>query len=357
MITSQLLQLVVVVLAGVNSARAQFSNIVAFGDSFSDNGSGTYALTFGLIPPSPPYFQGRFSNNIVWVEHLSNIYQCPLTCFAYGGSMATNSDVPPNLQLTVGRLPDLSQQLSLFQKAGVKYNPSTTLYTVFSGANDYIDKFDQGGVNAGAVSGAVLDFLKNLVGVAGAVNIVVLNMPPIDKTPEWHAKPAAVGVAEAFNQELNAGIQALMASNPGINIMTGDIYGYLNSMIDSNSGLASSNGITNVDTSCLVGNTNNVCPDPDSHLFWDGVHLTTKGHAVLAQSIASTVVAMQAPAVGSGPTQSQSSGSVTTGSSVDSSGGGSNGGKNGAKRGSGALWVEGAMMLVGAGFFAMMALV
>ena len=41
-----------------------FSQVIAFGDSLTDNGNGRYA--------QPPNFQGRSSDGIVWVEYLAN---------------------------------------------------------------------------------------------------------------------------------------------------------------------------------------------------------------------------------------------------------------------------------------------
>jgi phospholipase/lecithinase/hemolysin len=67
-----------------DSDRANpFSKIYVFGESLSDPGN-VYNVTqsvqpfeksFGLdipvIPPSPPYFDGRFTNGSVWVENLA----------------------------------------------------------------------------------------------------------------------------------------------------------------------------------------------------------------------------------------------------------------------------------------------
>lgn len=46
------------------------TEIFIFGDSLSDSGS-SFALTFGAIPPEPPYDSGRFSNGLVAVEYLA----------------------------------------------------------------------------------------------------------------------------------------------------------------------------------------------------------------------------------------------------------------------------------------------
>src|SRR5690242_20274022 len=59
-------------LALPGGALAQtYSGVQAFGDSLTDNGN-LFALTRAIqpVPPSPPYFDGRFSNGPVWVEQL-----------------------------------------------------------------------------------------------------------------------------------------------------------------------------------------------------------------------------------------------------------------------------------------------
>jgi phospholipase/lecithinase/hemolysin len=41
-------------------------------------------------------------------------------------------------------------------------------------------------------------------------------------------------------------------------------------------------GFTNVNDPCLVDAT--VCTDPDSHLFWDDIHPTTRAHQFIASA-------------------------------------------------------------------------
>src|SRR3989344_4420618 len=62
------LALAAVAFAAASSAQA-YSQIVAFGDSLSDNGN-LHALMaqFNVDTPASPYFEGRFSNGPVAVE-------------------------------------------------------------------------------------------------------------------------------------------------------------------------------------------------------------------------------------------------------------------------------------------------
>jgi len=102
--------------AGLTFANPKFNTLIVFGDSISgkrstdpyktnssiylkviinwlffsscqqDNGNGTFTLTNGRIPSSPPYFEGRFSNGPVWNEYLADDLGIPLINRAFGGA-------------------------------------------------------------------------------------------------------------------------------------------------------------------------------------------------------------------------------------------------------------------------------
>ena len=72
---------------GIDFTNAQtnsYSNIYVFGDSLVDTGNLFNATTFvqessellgidiPVVPSSPPYFEGRFSNGQIWVDNLAN---------------------------------------------------------------------------------------------------------------------------------------------------------------------------------------------------------------------------------------------------------------------------------------------
>ncbi|MBT7244787.1 MAG: hypothetical protein HN874_04990, partial [Euryarchaeota archaeon] len=54
-----------------NSILEPASNLVVFGDSLSDMGNGNADLIVSTVFSSPPYWNGRFSNGPVWIEHIS----------------------------------------------------------------------------------------------------------------------------------------------------------------------------------------------------------------------------------------------------------------------------------------------
>ena len=58
------------ILCLARSVNAQsFTDLLVFGDSLSETGN-VQVGSEGVFPASPPYFEGRWSNGPVWVEHV-----------------------------------------------------------------------------------------------------------------------------------------------------------------------------------------------------------------------------------------------------------------------------------------------
>ncbi|KAJ3323629.1 hypothetical protein HDU76_013602 [Blyttiomyces sp. JEL0837] len=108
-----ILTITLAVIAAID-AKATFTNVVSFGDSFSDNGN-VFKITGA---PSAPYYQGRFSNGPVFCEQLATMLGATLTDYAYGGAVSSLNDVPSVLQDAAKAVPDLEGQLALLKNAG-----------------------------------------------------------------------------------------------------------------------------------------------------------------------------------------------------------------------------------------------
>ena len=61
---------IVSLLLPLKAVAANFAELYVFGDSLSDTGN-TFDFTAGNIPPTPPYFPGRFSNGLIWIDYLA----------------------------------------------------------------------------------------------------------------------------------------------------------------------------------------------------------------------------------------------------------------------------------------------
>src|SRR5579862_4048925 len=134
----RVLILVVLSLAGsISAARADYVQIVSFGDSLSDTGN-LFAASGGTAPPSP-YYNGHFSNGPIWVESLPAKLSVPSpTASSLGGtnyawaSAESGAGVSPSYGV-----PNLLTQIASFSLTNKL--TAKSLVTVWAGGNDFLD--------------------------------------------------------------------------------------------------------------------------------------------------------------------------------------------------------------------------
>src|ERR1700675_5016838 len=117
---------------GTITAAAQaphYSNLYVFGDSYCDVGN--LYTAFGR--PGPPYYDGRFSNGPIWVDHIAGFLGLPLTPsllggtdYAFGQAFVTRPE---------GTIPSVPQQVEHYlSDNGGKADPNA-LYILEGGIN------------------------------------------------------------------------------------------------------------------------------------------------------------------------------------------------------------------------------
>jgi phospholipase/lecithinase/hemolysin len=293
--------------AGV--ARAGLSSVeklYVFGDSLSDSGN-SGALS-GNTFPAPPYFENRFSNGKVAVEYLWDILNPGNTTFTaslLGGSNyavgGSSSGKVNSIEQATYDNKGIAWQLAEFEASLQQYNPSTSLFVVRVFPNDvfyYTNALTSGlsvGTYAGGDGGPVAFSALPTIGVnnilgtiqrlasSGAVNFLVVNSPDLGKAPAYFQtpeEPMMTEVSQAFNTLLQNEISTLASSHPQLNIKLFDTNSLLNQVLANPADF----GFTNVTVACFANSI--VCPDPSSHLYWDRLHPTTRGHALFAQGMA-----------------------------------------------------------------------
>ncbi len=251
------------------ASASSFSAVIVYGDSLSDNGN-LYAVA--AYPPSPPYYEGRFSNGPVAVEQLASAFGVPLYDFAYGGATTgIGNYVDGGTQTTLGTHGLPGMQLELAGSAPILTPPltSTALFVVWGGANDFL-------VN-GSISTAVsnIDSIVATLQSDGAQHILVPGMPDLGLTPDYYGDAGATGYAAQFNA-------MLLATLP-----SGATYFDTFDLLREINSDPAAYGLTDVTDPCFNGTT--VCSNPNQYLFWDGFHPTTAADAILAQEFADAV--------------------------------------------------------------------
>lgn len=284
-----------------------FSSLIVFGDSLSDTGNNAAVFDSFVPPPGTlrtpvpianptfiptyPYASNRYSNGPVWVEGLgaglglsANASLLGGTNFAFGGARSgpTGSSFPYSLL----------DQVSFFLGGVGGVAPVGPLYVVAGGGNDARDAFALA-AGGGNPSTLIAGFASDIVSIiteleaAGPRDILLANVPDIGKTPAIQAFGSAAaalasGIAMDMNDALNAGLAGLApAMTEDIRVL--DLYGLLDQIFADPSafGLTDATHACAFDPACIA--------DPSGTFFWDGIHPTAAGHAILAAAALRTV--------------------------------------------------------------------
>ena len=205
------------------------------------------------------------------------------TNFAVGAARAYDDGINFNL----------SRQVDTFLlRTGGAASPQS-LYVIEMGSNDIRDAFQiyavggNGGPVLGQALGSIALNIQRLY-VAGARNFLVWVAPNVALTPAIRSlPPAAQGLATFLTQVFNANLTGLLAQLsaglPGISFRRLDVDQILNAIV-ADPGTFSLESVT---TACLTPNDAPfTCKHPDQFLFWDGIHPTKAGHAILAAAAA-----------------------------------------------------------------------
>ena len=285
-------------LAGLASTASAVDGLVVFGDSLSDTGNvaalvgsnPAQVITGNTYIPSQPYASGQFTNGDVWVKTFANAiglgsFAGPWipgtgSNFAFGGARVTpdSGDQPPSLQ---------TQQGMFLGNAPGNVAPSSFLYVIEGGGNDARDALAAAAVADPVTAAAVIAFAANTYAqeigamvdqlqAAGGQDIVVWNVPNLALAPAVTAQGAGASfLAGLVAQAMNTALAARLALESDVLLF--DLFGFQNSIAADPGAF----GLSNVSDACGAAPN---C-DPSTYLFWDGIHPTSAGHALLAQEM------------------------------------------------------------------------
>lgn len=277
-----------------NARATSRFNIFSFGDSLSDTGN-SLGETAGLIPPSPPYFEGRFSNGPVAVELVAEQLGLGIdqsTNFAVGGATTGRTNVNSTPFFKLGGLLD---QLDRFQAQATSLDAGPEdLYWLWVGANDL---FNAAADLAGTIQTAVGNIATAVTTLAqaGAKTIVVAKTPNLGRTPLALAaglSPQLIAASTAFNTALETALTALETRLNPVNLILTDLFSVSETIAQDPANF----GFTNVTTpflQTLIPTT--PAADPNSFFFWDVVHPTTKSHSIYAEVFRQSVISSVDP--------------------------------------------------------------
>ncbi len=236
-----------------------FKNIVAFGDSFTDNG---YINGHGF---------NRDTNGHVWVEYLAEMIECQeVDNRAWGGARTDDGHF-------------LGFDWSGFNWQIDNYKMSTnadeTLFTVWIGVNDYWDNKDDPSNSVKNIKTGLNKLLEK-----GAKHIVVFNNFDLTislgygPNTEYHnLVPAVKKLTKRFNSELSTMLfdknTGLVIAHPEIKIYFIDVYTFMNDLVINNQ------------FKKTPWRGTYTLPKPKEHLWYDEWHPMTSCHNQIAELV------------------------------------------------------------------------
>jgi phospholipase/lecithinase/hemolysin len=290
-------------------AQSGYSGLVVFGTSLSDSGNAFVLLgdqstppDFDLNPlliPSSPYAKGghHFSNGATWIEQYAQsvgLAGDARPALSSAGT-ASNFAVGAARAYNDGSNYNLTRQVDTFlNRSGNSASPDA-LYVIEMGGNDIRDAFQAylvGGPNAAnaILNAALASIAANIqrLYAAGARNFLVWSSPNVALTPAIRSLGAgagalATGLTQGFNGGLTLVLAQLTAALPGTSFARLDAYQILNDIVANPAAF----GLQVVTLPCVTPNVAPFsCNQEDGYLFWDGIHPTRAGHAILAAETA-----------------------------------------------------------------------
>jgi outer membrane lipase/esterase len=255
-------------------AQTFFTTIQAFGDSYADIGN---AFRLAGAPNPAAYPTGRFSGGTNFIDTTSALLGIPQANFAIGGATSGTANVSPPL-------PGFTQEWQQFIATGKTFAPGDLL-EISIGGNDARAYRLSGGTLAGVPAAATVSANQTLAGINALVGVgartLVFTTGDVGQLPEAIGNPnAAIGTAysQYYNAQMQAALAAIARNEVRVELVDISLIGTL---IKANPALY---WISNAGA-CPLTCIGNPALQNQYLFYFDGVHLTTHGFAIVGEYI------------------------------------------------------------------------
>ena len=257
-------------LTGCSSSKSgdTYSQIVVFGASLSDNGNAV-SIVPGLFPGAP-YYPGRASNGLLWIDVVAAELGNTVKPFVNGGTnYAVGGARTCEISGTSANPFDMCYQTSLYLTAVLNKADANALYVVDAATvgNNIFAVINNGLSHGEITTQAPTDIAKIMERLynAGARKFLVTNVPDVGATPRGRELPSpatATALSNGFNATLNNELANFRAAHAGADVR----------LADFKSAVAITTGFTNTTDPCVVNLV--ACATPDTYTYWDNLHPT-----------------------------------------------------------------------------------
>jgi len=254
-----------------------FQNLIAFGDSSVDVGN-VFFSTNQTQPPSPPYFEGRFSNGPVLVERIAEELGLSASTpslaggnnYAFGGAQLGDG-------ISGQGIPNIGNQIDLYLNSNTPTEED--LLFISGGSNNFFTL--ENIPDPAETVDLVLNHITTLAN-AGGENFAVTNLPPLGNTP-FVTNQGGTEIVNTLISNYNALLDQeldIIETELDIAIYEIDLENTVRGIFNDPAAF----GLTNLSDPALNQQTLEVVENPNEFLFWDDVHPTATVSEIVAQS-------------------------------------------------------------------------
>jgi len=284
-----------------NTPTARFSQIVAFGDDFSDSGAGLpilkQALAKGEVDEKSMnwyetfHWEGRLSNGPVAVEVLAEKLGVELKSYAIGGARSgygNDNDFWVASLKNTGLLAQVDQYTQDLN--GMKADPDA-LYFLQASTDDFLGveyTYDEKAIQERADQN-VANLVTAVTRLAslGARHFMVGKSADIARTPRIRMRELT-SESKTFQDLMNAKLIAEMANLEKQQNIKIELFDYI-AVDDTIWSNPDQYGFTNLTDNCLItdeSQNGTICESPDNYFWWDIFSPTRRAHQVIGEAMA-----------------------------------------------------------------------
>ncbi|KAI0514959.1 hypothetical protein F5B22DRAFT_609171 [Xylaria bambusicola] len=290
-------------------------NAFIFGDSYTQTGFDYTSTQPSTANPfgNPAYPGWTSSNGPNWVGYLTFKYNASslLTYnLAYGGA-TVDSDLVAPYDVSVKSLKDQveSEFIPGYTGSSAKatWTGDNSIFAVWIGINDIGNSYYKGTDETDILNTQIFDVISDLIDQiyeAGGRNYVLINVPPLDRTPlivpqgDWAVSTSQADVA-SWNQ-LVLDFADTLKSKGDTNVWVYDSNKSFGEAMDDPLSYAETSGLKNTTDYCVAyqngtpaqDTLDDSCGVPVNEYFWlNNLHPTSAIHEVVAKGVADLLTA------------------------------------------------------------------
>jgi len=261
-------------------------SIVVFGESFTDSGNLYYL--FGEPADNTWFTNGRIGNGQNWADYLADhyVHVGKMEASSYGGTNYAIGGADSSFDWGVWGLGSTGMQIAQYLDDidGAIHGRGNVLIAYFIGGNDILTAQEL------SVTMDNISTQLNMLIEAGALHFLMPNMFPLGFTPDGilgggfnaaSIPPAELNsIAAAYNAALMDLLQEIKCGNPSVHFYPVDSHQLMLDVLAD----PLSYGFANTSDPVTW-----VAGDPETSLFWDGVHTTSRFQSMMADAAAAAI--------------------------------------------------------------------